>query len=238
MGNTVTTQWRGMAAAHEIPVVGLVTGNGDLRRAIPEVLSPWAAVVHLPPAGGHPDPGAPIQALIVDADLVAGGVPPWLEHRARPVLVVVHRERLEAVRPLRRDGWDFVVWPCLEEELRVRLHVLLQAAGRGKDPIVCGPIVVDRERWEVTVAGRPVHLTPKEYRVLEELALHRGRPLSRHQLLLAAWGWESDTGSNVVDAVVRNLRKKLEPVPARPRYIVTVRGVGYKLVCGGPQGGV
>nr|PZN42449.1 MAG: hypothetical protein DIU70_05150 [Bacillota bacterium] len=146
------------------------------------------------------------------------------------MLVIRRADQLDTPGPAPKLGQDFVVWPCRPGELRLRVRGLLDRARGRSQPIVCGPIAIDRERLEVRLAGRPVQLTPKEFLVLQELARRCDCPVHRQDLLNAVWGWEADTSSNVVDQVVRNLRKKLEPNPVHPRYILTVRGVGYKLV--------
>jgi two-component system alkaline phosphatase synthesis response regulator PhoP len=80
----------------------------------------------------------------------------------------------------------------------------------------------------VTQEGRPVELTPTEFRLLRYLVKHANRPLSRETLIEAVWGYESDVGSDrTVDVHMRHLREKLEQNPGDPRLLVTVRGVGY-----------
>ncbi|MCG0239845.1 MAG: response regulator transcription factor [Firmicutes bacterium] len=216
----------------QIPVVGLCSDDPEIRQAIPEALAPAVAVLPLTPSAA-PVPGlARPQALLVDAPLLEHPTlqPLWRQSPRPPVLVILRAEQLDNPGPAPRLGQDFVVWPCRPGELRLRVWGLLDQAQRRSQPIVCGPITIDRERLEVRLAGRPVQLTPKEFLVLQELAQRCDCPVHRQDLLNAVWGWEADSSSNVVDQVVRSLRKKLEPNPVHPRYIVTVRGVGYKLV--------
>jgi len=223
----------------QIPVVGLRSDDPEIRQAIPEALAPAVAVLPLnPTAAPLPGPARP-QVLLVDATLLEHPTlqPLWRQSPRPPVLVILRADQLENPGPAPWLGQeDFVVWPCRPGELRLRVWRLLDRARGRSQPIVCGPIAIDQERLEVWRAGRPVQLTPKEFLVLLELARRCDCPVHRQDLLNAVWGWEADTSSNVVDQVVRNLRKKLEPNPVHPRYILTVRGVGYKLVSH-PAGG-
>ena len=92
-----------------------------------------------------------------------------------------------------------------------------------------GQIEVDLERLQVYRQGRLVELTPLEFRLLRYLVAHPGRPFSRSALIEAVWGYDSDVGyERTVDVHVRHLREKLEEDPSHPRWLVTVRGVGYK----------
>jgi DNA-binding response OmpR family regulator len=220
-------------------VVGLWTADPALRQAVPEALSPSIAVVPLSPKAVSTMWPDHLQAILLDAALLERPDMHalWHQEGQPPVLVMLRPEQLGGDGPLPRVGRDFVVWPCLPGELRLRVQALLAEARRRSRLIRCGPISIDPERLEVRVAERPVHLTPKEFCVLQELAQRCNCPVHRQDLLNAGWGWETESSSNVVDAVVRNLRQKLEPTPARPRYILTVRGVGYKLVSGetGPE---
>jgi DNA-binding winged helix-turn-helix (wHTH) protein len=96
--------------------------------------------------------------------------------------------------------------------------------------IRAGPLVVDHAAREVTLAGRPVALTPTEFALLWQLARQAGRALSRDELIDAVWGAEHMAEPAMVDAHVGNLRRKIEPVPGRQTFVVTVRGVGYKFM--------
>ena len=92
-----------------------------------------------------------------------------------------------------------------------------------------GKVEVDMERLQVTRWGKLVDLTPTEFRLLRYLVSNPDRPFSRDELIEAVWGYASDVGSDrTVDVHIRHLRKKLEDAPADPRWLVTVRGVGYK----------
>ncbi|MFN8636272.1 MAG: response regulator transcription factor [Chloroflexota bacterium] len=101
--------------------------------------------------------------------------------------------------------------------------------GDAEHPIEIGELTIDRRRRTVTVAGRPVHLTPTENRLLTALATEPERVFSRDELASVLWGYESLGESRAVDVHIRRLRAKLEPFGEQAPPIVTVRGFGYKL---------
>jgi len=94
--------------------------------------------------------------------------------------------------------------------------------------VILGDLTIDLGRREVLLRDEPVHLKPKEFELLEFLARHRGMVLSRSQILEQVWGWDYIGDTRTVDVHVRWLREKIEPEPASPVRIVTVRGVGYR----------
>jgi len=127
---------------------------------------------------------------------------------------------------------DYVVKPFSPRELVARVHAVLRRAS-GETPadgVSFGAVEIDRRAHEVRVAGQRVALTPQEYELLTTLADRAGRACSREELL--RWAWSSSPEFQdpaTVTEHVRRLRSKLEVDPARPRHIVTVRGVGYRL---------
>lgn len=125
---------------------------------------------------------------------------------------------------------DYLVKPYSPRELVARVRVILRRADRGAaapDTLGVGDLMIDSRRHRVTVEGNDVALTPKEFAVLAALAREPGRAFNRRELLEAAFGWDHDVLERTVDVHVLNLRKKTEPDPAEPRYILTVYGVGY-----------
>ena len=102
------------------------------------------------------------------------------------------------------------------------------AAGAGGGVLESGSLRVDLERHEVTLEGRSIDLTPTEFRLLSQLAQHPGRVYSREDLLRVIWGDDFFGDERTVDVHVRHLREKVEPDPAHPQLILTVRGVGYR----------
>jgi DNA-binding response OmpR family regulator len=158
------------------------------------------------------------------------------EGRRLPILMLTARdEEVDKVLGLELGADDYVVKPYSLRELLSRIRSLLRRAygdlaiGPAGGRVVFGEIELDRDRLQVHRAGRQVELTPTEFRLLSYLVAHPGRPISREALIQAVWGYDSSVGSGrTVDVHIRHLRKKLEDDPASPRWLVTVRGVGYK----------
>jgi two-component system alkaline phosphatase synthesis response regulator PhoP len=95
-----------------------------------------------------------------------------------------------------------------------------------------GDVSVDFRKAEVTVEGRPVELSARELQLLRYFLEHKGATLTRQELLDAVWGWNVTSSTRTVDVHVAGLRKKLEPDPREPRYILTLHGIGYKFAGG------
>jgi DNA-binding response OmpR family regulator len=121
--------------------------------------------------------------------------------------------------------------PFSPRELAARVRALLRRAGSGQDVTAFdgGRLELDRIRHEVRIAGRPCELTVTEYEILAALATHPGRVYSRAELTYHARGHDFEGYERTVDAHVKNLRRKVEADPVAPRYVETVRGVGYRL---------
>lgn len=131
---------------------------------------------------------------------------------------------------------DYITKPFSSKELLARIRAVLkraknEAGEAAEAEINCGELRIDLARRRVTLAGEAVHLTRTEYNLLFELASHLNQVLLHAQLLTAVWGPEYRDDLDYLRAYVRYLRRKLEPDPANPRYIVTVQGVGYMLAC-------
>ena len=155
------------------------------------------------------------------------------EESTIPIIMLTARsseeDRLEGL-DLGAD--DYVVKPFSPRELAARVRaVLRRAPGASADeaPIRIGALVVDPARHEVTVEGRRVDLTPREFRLLEVLARAPGRAFTRSELVERAFGAESEALDRTIDAHVVNLRRKVEADPAHPAIVETVFGVGYRL---------
>jgi len=147
-----------------------------------------------------------------------------------PILMLTAKtEEQDTVRGLEIGADDYVTKPYRPPELRARIQALLRRSSEPA-PDVCafGDVEVDFIRREVRRQGRPVSLTPLEFRLLEALIRHRGRALRRQRLIDEAWGHDTFVTDRVVDNQVTNLRKKVEPNPSEPRYLVSVRGFGYR----------
>jgi len=151
------------------------------------------------------------------------------------------RPRLEAIgaaaRELRRSstGEKEIVSTIDSEALKIDRYVanLMELGPEGDQrPVEAGDVSIDLFNRTVTRDGEPVHLTPKEYAVLAELAKHRGRLLTHAQLLRAVWGPAQEKQIDYLRVAIRALRQKLEQDPSQPRLIVNEPGVGYRLIAG------
>ena len=150
-----------------------------------------------------------------------------------PILILSARDReAEKIEALDLGANDYVEKPFGVGELLARLRAALRLkAGTDQPhgPITVGDLVIDLERRLVTRAGEQVRLTPKEYDVLAQLARAAGKVLTHKDLLTAVWGAAHATDTQYLRVVVGQLRQKLEPDPAQPRWISTEPGVGYRL---------
>jgi DNA-binding response OmpR family regulator len=158
------------------------------------------------------------------------------EGRRQPILMLTAcDEEVDKVLGLELGADDYVIKPYGLRELISRVRALLRraygelAAVSLGDRLWFGEVELDLERLQVTRRGRLVDLTPTEFRLLRYLVSHPDRPFSRSALIEAVWGYDSGIGSDrTVDVHVRHLREKLEDDPTNPRWLVTVRGIGYK----------
>lgn len=152
-----------------------------------------------------------------------------------PVIVLSARgQEGDKVAALDSGADDYLTKPFGTGELMARIRVALRHAaeaggGPGADIIEVGPIHIDQPRHEVTVDGAVVHLTPIEFRILVELARQVGRVLTHRQLVRAVWGATSTEQSHTLRVHVASLRKKVEADPARPQWLLTEAGVGYRM---------
>lgn len=149
---------------------------------------------------------------------------------ALPIIMLTARaEESERIVGLELGADDYLAKPFSPNELVARVRALLRRAHRGPaaaQPLAYGPITIDTARHVVTVAGRDVTLTAKEFLLLEYLLQHRGRVLSRDVLLTDVWGYRYTGGTRTVDVHVRRLREKL---PLLVNALVTIKQFGYKL---------
>lgn len=154
------------------------------------------------------------------------------------IMVTAQTDTSDMVAGLEAGADDYVTKPVVPRELSARISALLRRARfQGAGPSAeggqvehLGPIELDREKGIVVKGGVEISLTRTEYRLLCEFADHPGAVLSRDQLLERVWGYEYLGDSRLVDAHVRRLRVKVEQAPDDPQLIVTVRGLGYRLL--------
>jgi two-component system, OmpR family, KDP operon response regulator KdpE len=154
-----------------------------------------------------------------------------------PVIVLsVVGEETEKVAALDAGADDYVTKPFGIDELLARLRAAMRRVEPSAEPVVeLGELRVDLEKRAVSVAGRPVQLTPHEFALLRALARSPGKLLTHSALLREVWGRGYDDESHYLHVYVSQLRRKLEPDPTRPRYLVTEPGAGYRLVDPGPS---
>lgn len=147
-----------------------------------------------------------------------------------PILMLTARtQEAEKVLGLEMGADDYVTKPFSPIELRARVKAMLRrAAGDAPDVYRFGDVEVDFTRAEVRRAGAVVEMTPLEFKLLATFVRRRGRILSREQLLDEVWRPDSSPTDRVIDNHIMNLRRKVEPVPNEPRYLVSVRGMGYR----------
>ncbi|HET8989690.1 MAG TPA: response regulator transcription factor [Acidimicrobiales bacterium] len=155
------------------------------------------------------------------------------ERSELPIVIVSARDdTADVVLGLESGADDYVTKPFVPEELlaRVRAHLRRRPDGQA-NAFTLGDLRVEPDRGTVTDRnGRELHLTSTEFRLLLDLAGQNGRVVSREDLLERVWGYDYFGDSRLVDVHIRRLRTKIEPDPANPQYLVTVRGSGYKLV--------
>jgi two-component system alkaline phosphatase synthesis response regulator PhoP len=150
-----------------------------------------------------------------------------------PIIMLTARaEETDRVVGLEIGADDYVTKPFGIRELlaRVRVRLRRRAANAADDVVRFGDVEIDFDRHDATRAGRPVELTGKELEVLRLLTRHRGRVVSREQLLDEVWGSEHFPTTRTVDNHILRLRQKLEPNPSDPKFILSIYGEGYKFV--------
>ena len=157
------------------------------------------------------------------------------EFSAKPIIVISARGQEEdKVKALDVGADDYLTKPFGTSELMARIRVALRHASRSKEesnqPLLrVGDLEIDLDRRRVVVAGKEVHLTPNEYKLLAYLMKHAGKVLTHRQLLKEVWGAAYATQTHYLRVYMVQLRHKLEADAARPRYLVTEPGVGYRL---------
>jgi DNA-binding response OmpR family regulator len=149
------------------------------------------------------------------------------------VMVTARNDTHDVVAGLEAGADDYLTKPFAPKELSARIRALLRRArnsdGGAMERIVVGELEISPEEGTVTKGGEELHLTKTEFKLLVELASQPGKVFSREVLLERVWGYDYFGDGRLVDVHVRRLRTKVEADPASPRYVVTSRGLGYKL---------
>jgi two-component system, OmpR family, response regulator RegX3 len=177
------------------------------------------------------------------------GVDVCRELRARsrvPIIMVTAKgSEVDTVVGLEVGADDYVTKPYRLRELVARMRAVLRrsaerppdrGAGGADDVLAAGDLVLDPERHEVTIRGEPVDLPLKEFEVLQLLLERAGRVVTRDQLIDEVWGHDYVGDTKTLDVHIKRLRSRIEADPSAPERILTVRGVGYKLVVPDPAG--
>lgn len=147
-----------------------------------------------------------------------------------PVIMLTARaQEADRIMGLELGADDYITKPFSARELRARVKAVLRRTSGDSAPVECfGDIELDFTRGEVRRAGAVVDLTPSEFRLLAAFVRRRGQVLSRQRLLDEAWDSGTFVTDRVIDTHILNLRKKIEPDPASPTFVVSVRGQGYR----------
>jgi DNA-binding response OmpR family regulator len=153
--------------------------------------------------------------------------------RPAPILMLTAKGQVEdRVTGLDAGADDYLVKPFSTQELLARARALLRRARRqGRTPakLKLGEVEIDLARQSALRAGKPLHLTAKEFAILRLMAETPGEPVSRERFLDAVWGYTAFPTTRTVDNHLASLRGKIEPDPDSPRWLLTVHGIGYKL---------
>ncbi len=149
-----------------------------------------------------------------------------------PIIIISVREQeKDKIAALDAGADDYLTKPFGVGELMARLRSALRRSVQAEtDPVFkTGNLVVDLNQREVLVDGQPVSLTPTEYDLLRTFVKHAGKVLTHNQLLRAVWGTAYQSETHMLQVNISNLRRKIEPDPVRPSYLITEPGVGYRL---------
>jgi DNA-binding response OmpR family regulator len=152
------------------------------------------------------------------------------------IMLTVQREDMDKVLGLEMGADDYVTKPFSLRELISRIRAQLrrtygELSNADASLLYVGDLVIDQNRGQVLQNNKPTNLTPTEFRLLVYLARHRGQAISRARLVEAVWGYSADIESErTVNVHIRRLREKIEIDPSRPSILLTVPGIGYRLV--------
>ncbi|CEH31690.1 chemotaxis protein CheY [Aneurinibacillus migulanus] len=157
-----------------------------------------------------------------------------------PILMLTAKdEEFDKILGLELGADDYITKPFSPREVVARVKAILRRSGQQQEQksagasdeqvITIGQLVIYPEKYEVIFSGNKLELTPKEFELLQYMASHPGRVMTRDQLLNAVWNYDFVGDSRIVDVHISHLREKIEEDTKQPKYIKTVRGLGYKL---------
>lgn len=151
--------------------------------------------------------------------------------KALPIIMLTAKgEEVDKILGLEMGADDYITKPFSPRELVARVKAVLRRSMEKPAPekiLKVGELVIDRERYTLTIKGKPVKLSATEFKLLLFLAERKGKVFNREQLLDAVWSDEAFVEPRTVDVHIRRLRSQIEEDPAHPRYIKTLRGIGY-----------
>jgi DNA-binding response OmpR family regulator len=187
--------------------------------------------------------------VIVEDNLKSGGkeflrkLRTLRDHATVPVVFVGKGSDIDRIIALEMGADDYLERPFNSKELSSRVKAILRRIewdtrknNESPPKLKFKDLEIDKESYEVKVRGKSVHLTPLEFDLLKFLAENEGKVFSRETLLGRLWGYDYFVDTRTVDVHIRRLRTKIEEDPSNPRYIITVRGKGYKFVDPGKEG--
>ncbi len=148
------------------------------------------------------------------------------------IMLTVRNAERDKVRALDAGADDYVVKPFGIQELLARIRAALRRSSANLSAVVVTSkeLNIDFEKRLIEVRGRPIHLAPKEFNLLGVLVRNHGKPVSHRRLLQAVWGPEYGNETEYLRVTINQLRKKIEPDPAKPQYILTEPWIGYRFV--------
>lgn len=156
--------------------------------------------------------------------------------RAMPVIMLTSKgEEIDKVLGLELGADDYITKPFSLRELLARVKAILRRKNSSSatdtiPKITIGALDIDFSTYTASRKGKPVDMTPKEFEILKFLWQHCNQTVSRDQLLTNVWGYDESISSRTVDNFILKLRQKIETHPANPRHIITLHGIGYKLI--------
>ncbi|MCX6135419.1 MAG: response regulator transcription factor [Ignavibacteriales bacterium] len=152
-----------------------------------------------------------------------------------PIIMLTARgEEIDKVLGLELGADDYITKPFGVRELMARIKAVIRRAegvmGAPPERMVVDTLVLDFTSYTATRDNRPLNLSPREYEIMKYLWLHRNKAVSRDELLTQVWGYDDSISTRTVDNFMLKLRQKIEKDPGSPRHIITIHGIGYKLV--------